>query len=111
MAKMWSTLQDVGLSSILVLVGAVVLAILLVYYFAIDVITVLINGVIIYAVLYRAYFDLQKGRWRPYAIGTVGGMLTAFAFPRIWLFWDVTVVVAVASVLVEILRMKYGRKR
>ena len=76
-----------------------------------DVLVTLLNGAIIYFLLYRAYFDLQKGRWKPYLIGLVIGAVLVYLMPPLDPIWDITLVLLLVFCSVEIMRMFHNKKR
>ena len=100
-----------GLAEFLVLLATIVFfSVMGIVYFH-DIITALLNGVILYFLLYRAYFDLKKGRWKPYAIGLAIGVVFAWILPPLRPLWDITFVVIVVFCTVEMLRLQNEKKK
>ncbi|MEK6823377.1 MAG: hypothetical protein AABY13_06095 [Nanoarchaeota archaeon] len=75
-----------------------------------DIVVALLNGVILYLLLYRAYFDLMKGRFKPYLIGLAIGITAVLLLPSLPQLWDITMVVIVTFVVVEALRVYHKKK-
>ena len=77
-----------------------------------ELVIALVNGVILYILLYRAYFDLREGRLKPYLIGLVVGAIVVFFMPPLPPLWPITLVVMLNFAVVEILRVAVkGKKR
>lgn len=90
---------------VMVALFTVVLAVLMAGLFLLDVFIALLNALILYALLYRAYFDLRKGRWKPYMTGLGIGVLLALLLPSLSPLWPVTLVVVITFVVVETMRL------
>jgi peptidoglycan biosynthesis protein MviN/MurJ (putative lipid II flippase) len=69
-----------------------------------SVIAVLLNALLLYLLLYRAYFDLRKGRWRWYVGALVIGVLVALWLTPYPPFWPITIAVVVVFLVIEVAR-------
>jgi hypothetical protein len=98
------------LASVIMLLVSVVFFALLGTLFFHDIVTALINGLILYVLLYRAYFDLMKMRYRPYIIGLVAGFILELMLPPLPPLWPITFVVMVVFLVVETMRYLEARK-
>jgi hypothetical protein len=81
------------------------------YLFFHDIVIAFLNGVLLYVLLYRAYYDMHKDRWKPYAIGISVGIIVEWMLPPLPHLWPITIVLLVDFVVVEILRLAHKRRR
>jgi len=95
--------------AVLLLLLVLVLAVL--WKNRIGIVAIILNCSILYFLLYRAYFDLKKGRRRWYFIGALLGIVAVFLLPPTALLWPVTFIVLVTFVVVELARLALVNKR
>ena len=99
------------LAPVLVLIVSIVFFAVMGQLFFHDVIITLLNGLLLYVLLYRAYFDLQvKDRWKAYLIALCIGLVLTLILPPLPPLWPITFVVIVVFVCIELTRV-YVMKR
>lgn len=90
--------------SVIAVIALVVLAALISFFFTASLIVVLLNAILLYALLLRAYADLQKGRWQWYLAALVIAALVVYQMKSLPPFWPITLVVILVFLMIEIAR-------
>jgi hypothetical protein len=69
-----------------------------------NVVVVILNALLLYLLLYRAYYDLRKGRWLYYLAALVIAALLVYSLPGLAPFWPITLVVILIFIMIEVAR-------
>jgi hypothetical protein len=97
-------------STIVLILSVIVFAAIGALFFN-NIIVAVLNGIILYLLLYRAFYDWKKGRVKPYVIGLLIGIALALLLPKLEPLWPITFIVIIIFVVVETMRVFEKRKK
>lgn len=105
--------ETMVLPAIIGLILFILLLVLIGFIFTQTVITLLINGVLIYLILIRAWTELtKKGRTREYVIGAVVALILHLIKGNvISMLWPVTTFLVITFIIAEISHMFLRRRK
>lgn len=105
--------ESMVLPTIIGLILFILLLVLIGFIFTQTVITLLINGVLIYLILIRAWTELtKKGRTREYIIGAVVALIIHLVKGNvISMLWPVTTFLVITFIIAEIAHMFLKKRK
>jgi hypothetical protein len=71
----------------------------------------LVNGVVLFLVLFRSYFEIEAGRWKYHALGVLAAFLLFVFFGNYGSpFWAITTFLVSAFAIAQVIHFLHVRK-